>query len=246
MQLADAPLEKNDKTMRLRDFSFDLHSLSDFDTLRNEIVVTVNSQLFVSYFVDFELGKDAAELKTCLDSRIINIILKLSRRPVPEVLAGSEIIFPLIKRGETDRKRICFVGLTTEYHDKFHAIMASNYPHLNYLLLSPKVNNEGFVEEEYPVFGDKILGFDPDIIFSGLGAIKQERFNLNMKKLFFLNNVAFDYFIGVGGTLDFIVGRQQRCPKFIKILALEWLFRLCTNWRMIKRYPKMFKILVNL
>lgn len=38
--------------------------------------------------------------------------------------------------------------------------------------------------------------------------------------------------IGVGGTFDYIVGTQVRCPKRLIDLNLEWLFRLVTQpWR---------------
>lgn len=38
--------------------------------------------------------------------------------------------------------------------------------------------------------------------------------------------------VGIGGTLDYFAGRLRRAPKFIRILGLEWLWRLILEpWR---------------
>ena len=38
--------------------------------------------------------------------------------------------------------------------------------------------------------------------------------------------------MGIGGSLDFIAGRQKRAPKWVQRLGLEWLYRLMREpWR---------------
>lgn len=49
--------------------------------------------------------------------------------------------------------------------------------------------------------------------------------------------------IGVGGALDYFAGRLRRAPKFIRILGLEWLWRLILEpWR-IKRQKALLKFI---
>ena len=71
----------------------------------------------------------------------------------------------------------------------------------------------------------------PAILFVALGAPKQEKWiNENLKKM---PNVKLA--IGVGGAFDFISGNIKRAPNFIRLLGLEWLWRLIIQpWR-IKR-----------
>ena len=43
--------------------------------------------------------------------------------------------------------------------------------------------------------------------------------------------------IGVGGTLDFLAGRQIRAPRFFQRIGLEWFWRMASNpRRLFKRY----------
>jgi N-acetylglucosaminyldiphosphoundecaprenol N-acetyl-beta-D-mannosaminyltransferase len=47
--------------------------------------------------------------------------------------------------------------------------------------------------------------------------------------------------MGVGGSFDFLTGRQQRAPKMMQKLGLEWLYRLYREpwrWRRMLALPK--------
>jgi N-acetylglucosaminyldiphosphoundecaprenol N-acetyl-beta-D-mannosaminyltransferase len=72
----------------------------------------------------------------------------------------------------------------------------------------------------------------PDILFTALGAPKQDKFN-HMHVKTWKVPVA----IGVGGTLDFIAGVQRRAPVWIQKLHCEWLWRWGSDpKRLTKRY----------
>lgn len=41
--------------------------------------------------------------------------------------------------------------------------------------------------------------------------------------------------IGVGGTFDFWVGKRKRAPRWLRLLGMEWLWRLITQpWRTVR------------
>jgi N-acetylglucosaminyldiphosphoundecaprenol N-acetyl-beta-D-mannosaminyltransferase len=47
--------------------------------------------------------------------------------------------------------------------------------------------------------------------------------------------------MGIGGSLDFIVGTQKRAPHWMQRLGLEWLYRLIREpwrWRRQLALPK--------
>jgi len=79
--------------------------------------------------------------------------------------------------------------------------------------------------------GLEISENNPAIFFVALGAPKQEKWiDENLKKM---PNVKLA--VGVGGSFDFISGNIKRAPQFIRLLGLEWLWRLILQpWR-IKR-----------
>lgn len=103
------------------------------------------------------------------------------------------------------------------------------------------------------------MGFDPDgpgaedaidrigasgarLCFLALGAPKQERFAARAGRA--LPGIAF---LSVGAALDFHAGTQQRAPRLIQHLAMEWLWRLGRNpGRLARRYGACFAILPRL
>jgi N-acetylglucosaminyldiphosphoundecaprenol N-acetyl-beta-D-mannosaminyltransferase len=55
--------------------------------------------------------------------------------------------------------------------------------------------------------------------------------------------------LGIGGTLDTIVGKVRRAPKLFQRLGLEWLYRLAREPSRLRRqyvYPiYLWKVLLN-
>ena len=66
-----------------------------------------------------------------------------------------------------------------------------------------------------------------DILFVAFGAPKQE-FWISEN----LDKIPVKVAIGVGGAFDFISGSVPRATKFLRLIGLEWLFRLILQpWR---------------
>lgn len=75
---------------------------------------------------------------------------------------------------------------------------------------------------------------EPDILISALGAPIQERLNFHTLK----NNKNIRLAIGVGGSIDYLTKKAIRAPKTMRLLGLEWLWRLVL-------YPKRYKRIFN-
>jgi N-acetylglucosaminyldiphosphoundecaprenol N-acetyl-beta-D-mannosaminyltransferase len=72
----------------------------------------------------------------------------------------------------------------------------------------------------------------PDILFVALGVPKQDKF-ISMH----VRGWNIPVSIGVGGSLDFVTGRQKRAPLWMQNAHLEWLWRLCCDpRRLFRRY----------
>ncbi|KKU12587.1 MAG: Glycosyl transferase, WecB/TagA/CpsF family [Parcubacteria group bacterium GW2011_GWC2_45_7] len=70
------------------------------------------------------------------------------------------------------------------------------------------------------------------------GQIKQEKWIA--KHLGDLRSVKIA--IGVGGAFDFIAGRVRRAPLFLRLLGLEWFWRLLRQpWRLPRIYRAVIK-----
>lgn len=77
-----------------------------------------------------------------------------------------------------------------------------------------------------------------DILFVAFGMLKQEKWiaknidKLNIKVM-----------MGVGGAFDYLSGNTPRAPEWIRTLGMEWLFRLISQPRRIKRQLALLKYL---
>lgn len=75
----------------------------------------------------------------------------------------------------------------------------------------------------------------PDVVFVCLGSPKQE---------IFINEMARyskkTLFIALGGSVDVYAGDKHRAPRIVRRLHGEWLYRIITEPKRIKRLPKLF------
>ncbi len=83
--------------------------------------------------------------------------------------------------------------------------------------------------------------FSPEIIFSTLGSPYQEKFLYhNLSKI-----QSAKLAVGVGGAFDFLTGKLPRAPWGLRIIGLEWLWRLYQQpwrWRRIIRAVVVFPV----
>ncbi len=78
----------------------------------------------------------------------------------------------------------------------------------------------------------KINDAKPDILFVGLGVGRQEPWILEN-----LSKIDIPYIISVGGWFGYLADTRKRAPKALRLLHLEWLYKLLTEFnRVWKRY----------
>lgn len=78
---------------------------------------------------------------------------------------------------------------------------------------------------------EKMIQSDLDILFVAFGFPKQERWILEHK-----DEIPATVIMAVGGSFDFISGRVPRAPRVLRLIGLEWLFRLILQpWRIFRQ-----------
>ena len=87
-------------------------------------------------------------------------------------------------------------------------------------------------QEEDKEVVDLINEARPDIVWVGLGLLKQEQWIADH-----LNKIDVPWMVGVGGAFDYHSGAIAWAPKWIQAIGMEWLFRLILQPRQrFKRY----------
>lgn len=85
-------------------------------------------------------------------------------------------------------------------------------------------------EKEDKEIVEKINAYKPDILWVGLGLLKQERWISEH-----IDEINVPWMIGVGAAFDYHAGTQSWAPKWVQRIGMEWLYRLCLQPRMLKR-----------
>jgi len=143
-------------------------------------------------------------------------------------VTGADLVKDILALAQKQGKRIAIFnwrgGLSKE--EDINLALKKQYPGLK-----AKVVDVG--RQEQPDFNE-INSFAPGIIFCTLGAPYQEKFIFH--SLPELPSVKIG--LGVGGAFDFLTGEIKRAPKMLRLLGLEWL------WRLYKQ-PKRWKRIYN-
>ena len=71
----------------------------------------------------------------------------------------------------------------------------------------------------------------PDLTVVALGVPTQELFINDL-----YSEAKNGIFIGVGGSLDVLSGNKKRAPLFMRKINLEWLYRIATDPKRIRRF----------
>ena len=145
---------------------------------------------------------------------------RLLGAPIPERVAGSDLIYPLLEAAAAKGARVFLLGGEDGVAVAAAARMQEAYPGL--LIAGTyepprtqveQMDNEGIVQ--------RLVDTKADILLVALGHPKQERWiDLNRDRL------PVSIAIGVGCVFDLLAGRQHRAPAWMRGVGLEWLFRL--------------------
>lgn len=84
-----------------------------------------------------------------------------------------------------------------------------------------------------------VLHLTSDIVFCNFGAPKQEFFLHSLKRE---KDANIRLVVGVGGSFDYLTGKTLRAPKFVRILGMEWLWRLVSEPRY--RFKRVFRAVI--
>lgn len=145
-------------------------------------------------------------------------------------IAGPSFMEEVFKDSKLREKRHFFYGSTNETLEKLVNNLIDKYPKINIVgTYSPpfRILNE----DENKQIINRINKENPDFIWVGLGAPKQEIWMYQHQNCF--NGVM----LGVGAGFDYIAGNIKRAPKRMQDNNMEWLYRLFQDpFRLFSRY----------
>ena len=129
-------------------------------------------------------------------------------------------------------KTVMFMGSSQKVLDLIVKRAAVDYPHLKVVTYSPPYKPE-FSDEDNKAIIDAINAANPDLLWIGMTAPKQEKWTYSH-----WNELNIHCHVGtIGAVFDFFAGTVKRAPIWWQDHGLEWLYRLIKEpKRMWRRY----------
>lgn len=127
---------------------------------------------------------------------------------------------------------VMFMGSSQKVLDLIVKRVAEVYPHLKVVTYSPPYKPE-FSEEDNKAIIDAINAVNPDLLWIGMTAPKQEKWTYSHWE-----ELDIHCHVGtIGAVFDFFAGTVERAPMWWQRHGLEWLYRLLKEpKRMWRRY----------
>ncbi|MGB9661016.1 MAG: WecB/TagA/CpsF family glycosyltransferase [Moorellaceae bacterium] len=147
-------------------------------------------------------------------------------KPVPERVTGIDLLEALASKAADKGWRLFLFGAAPGIAEKARDRLVSRYPGLKVVGTAHGYLSSG---EERDMLV-RLKSLHPDILLVALGSPKQEYWIHRH-----LSDLGVPVAMGVGGALDVLAGEVRRAPLWMQRCGLEWLYRLLSEPKRIKR-----------
>lgn len=166
------------------------------------------------------------------DGAPVVLASKMLHRPLPERVAGSDLVPQLLKSGEP--LTVYLLGAAPGVAEVAAERIERDWPHVKVVgCYSPPLGFERDATENAAIL-QKIAAACPDLLIVGFGAPKQELWVHQH-----CQEIQAKVALCAGATIDFLAGNRQRSPMWMRRAGLEWLHRLASEpRRLATRYTR--------
>jgi N-acetylglucosaminyldiphosphoundecaprenol N-acetyl-beta-D-mannosaminyltransferase len=141
---------------------------------------------------------------------------RLLRDPLPERVAGIDLMYRLLGLAEERGYRVYVLGATQDVLETAVARLAERYPRLTIA----GYHHGYFDDADSAEICELVRAAEPHILFVAMSSPRKE---------YWLAEHAADlgvpFSMGVGGSIDVVAGLTKRAPGFMQRHGLEWFYR---------------------
>jgi len=189
--------------------------------------MALNAAKIVSLRADSRLREAVAqsELVTA-DGQSVVWASRLLRDPLPERVAGIDLMEELFALAEREAYRVYLLGATDDTLGRAVERLLERHP-----ALAIAGSHHGyFSEAESTVICERIKTAAPDVLFVAMSSPRKEHWLAQHGRA-----LGVPVIMGVGGALDVTAGDVRRAPPRLQALGLEWAYRLLQEPRRLSR-----------
>lgn len=141
---------------------------------------------------------------------------------------GPSYMKEILKVSANHGYRHYFYGSTDETLKKLSIVLTENYPGIQIAgMYSPPFRP--ITSEEDSAVVKRINETNPDFVWVGLGAPKQEKWMASHQ------GIIKGLMVGVGAGFDYLAGNIERAPVWMQERNLEWVYRLMQDPKRLSR-----------
>ena len=155
---------------------------------------------------------------------------KLLRTPLPERVAGADLVWSLAGRAASEGRSLYLLGGRPGVAQRAGQTFNDRHPDLK--IVGYDSPDYGFEEspKQMRAVIDKLRAAQPDLVYLALGFPKQDVVAAELTR--YLPNT---WFLGCGGALDMAAGEVDRANPTMQKLGAEWIHRLRKEPRRLAR-----------
>lgn len=189
----------------------------------------VNAAKVVNMYRNPGLGEDVLSSDIIFaDGASVVWASHILRTPLPERVAGIDLMMGMLKRGQQRGYKIYLFGATEEVNQTVALHIIDDFPGV---IIAGRRNGY-FSEDEEQAIANDIAQCEPDILLVAITSPQKEQFLARWASII---NVPVCH--GVGGSFDVYAGKVKRAPISWQRCGMEWFYRLIQEpRRMWKRY----------
>ncbi|MFA7491960.1 MAG: WecB/TagA/CpsF family glycosyltransferase [Proteiniphilum sp.] len=146
-------------------------------------------------------------------------------------IAGDDLFRYEMQRVDGKKGKCFFLGSSEETLNLIEERAKKEFPNLQVYSYSPPYTSQ-FTDEENQAMIDAVNRVEPDTLFVGMTAPKQEKWAFTH-----FDQLKAGHICCIGAVFDFYAGTVQRAPSWMINTGMEWFYRLIREpRRMWKRY----------
>jgi N-acetylglucosaminyldiphosphoundecaprenol N-acetyl-beta-D-mannosaminyltransferase len=194
-------------------------------------IITANLDFLRRYARDDEARAlyAAADLRVA-DGMPLVWAARLQGTPLPERIAGSELVSPIAERAEREGRSIYLLGGNPQSNLKTVELWRTRWPRLTIRGHSSPMVDSPPSAEQLARLRAEVSSTRPDVLLVGMGSPKQEQVIAALRP-----DLPATWMVGVGMSFSFVSGELSRAPAWMQKSGLEWCWRLAQEPRRLGR-----------
>ena len=205
-------------------------NLESIDFSKNKIINTINPHSYCIAKQDMQFRQALLSSDILLPDGIgIVWAEKFLNGNSIKKIAGYDLFLFLMNKINKEYGSVFFLGASEETLDKIKSKSSQEYPNITFGSYSPPYK-VAFSNKDSKIMCDEVNIFNPDVLFVGMTAPKQEKW-VHLYK----NELNANIICSIGAVFDFYAGNIERAPKIMINLGLEWLHRSFKSSRLLRR-----------